>query len=115
MALPSITFDVGVIDAIGTVQVTMAESTIRDAAQFVQARRVNSPKRSWVLTWNSVPMESVEAVLDLWRRTFGGASRMRFVAPDQEGIFAVRFAPGGLRWTQLSHRLGAMSVVLAEV
>ena len=113
MTLPSILFDVGAIGGVATQQVTPAEATIRDGAQFVQARRVNIPRRVWTLAWDVAPRAVADAVLDLYRRTFGGALPMTFSSPDSEGVFAVRF--DDLSWTQNKARSASFTVRLLEV
>lgn len=116
MALPSIVFNVGCIERVGTTQVTHAESTANQAAQFVAARRVNGPRRQFVLTWGAAPMETIDAVVDLYDRTFGGALPMTFAAPNLEGVFAVRFDQRpSLQWTQNSDRVASVTVRLMEV
>jgi hypothetical protein len=116
MPLPSIVFEVGPIAAISTREFTPNESSTRASTQFVQARQVNTQRRRWRLSWGTAPLVTAEAVLDLWRRTFGGASRMLFVPPDSTGSFAVRF--GGeptIAWSQTGSGTAQMTVELVEV
>lgn len=116
MPLPTIIFDVGAIGSLGTRRVTTHETTTRDGAQFVQARRVNPPKRQWRLSWGGTPLVTFDAAMDLWTRTFGGATAMTFVPPDDGVAYAVRFAgQPSLTSARLGHKSVTFSVDLVEV
>lgn len=86
----------------------------RPEDQVMVARQISPEgRRVWSLSDREAPVETVQAILDAYKRTFGGAKPMTFVSPE-DGQVRTRFRTAPL-WSMNTRRSVGYRFELEEV